>query len=74
MLASFEWDPKRNPYPVSIINDLVNLSLNLHESCRLFLLNLVKVCIVLLSVKAYDAACFHDLVTFSDTLIYDSYD
>ena len=74
MLASFERHPKRNPYTVSIINDLVSLSLKFHESCRLFWLNSVKVCIVLLSVKAYDAACFHDLVTFSDTLIYDSYD
>ena len=36
MLASFERHPKRNPYPVSIINDLVSLSLNFHESCRLF--------------------------------------
>ena len=61
MLASFERHRKRNPYPVSIINDLVSLSLNFHESCRLFWLNSVKVCTVLLSVKEYDAACFHDI-------------
>ena len=39
-------------------------ALNFHESCRLFWLISGKVCIVLFSVKAYDATCFHDLVTF----------
>ena len=39
-----------------------------------FCLNSVKVCMVLFSVEAYDAACFHDLVTFCDILIYDVHD
>ena len=37
MVASFERHIKRKSYPVSIINDLVSLSLNFHESYRLFL-------------------------------------
>ena len=37
-VASFERRHlKRKSYPVSIIKDLVSLSLNCHESCRLFL-------------------------------------
>ena len=37
MVASFERHLKRKSYPVSIINDLVSLSLNFHEICRLLL-------------------------------------
>ena len=46
-------------------------ALNFHESCRLFWLISGKVCIVLFSVKAYDA---HMFSWFSDILIYDIYD
>ena len=61
MVASFERHLKRKSYPVSIINDLafdrLRKTLQLKQKQ-------LKVSIVLFSVKAYDAACFHDLVTF----------